>query len=408
MSMQLTPDIIAQLGKKSFPVPISIIENSLVRDIDDLVLGLLPRRLAVVDDKYTHEAYGEKVFRALKAKGAEHVFFEKSPEADDEAVEYVRGQTKNCDALVAVGSGTINDICKYAAALDGKPYVVFPTAASMNGYLSANASIRVEGYKKTCKATMPLAVFCDLSVIEDAPLRLNKSGFGDSLARPTAQADWLLSHLVLKTPYDETPFQMLADLEPQLLAEARGILLGDKDTLALLMRVLLLSGLGMTLAGGSYPASQAEHMIAHSYGMLVASGQWPVAGVTLHGEEVGVTTLYMAEMQEKLLRSSPVFRDGDFPEEKITALFGAHAAAEARKAFAEKWDIVQQSAISHWPNIADTIERVTIPATRIFALLKSIEAPIAIEGLGWDKGAFFEAATHARYLRERFTFLDLI
>ena len=42
-----------------------------------------------------------------------------------------------------------------------------------------------------------------------------------------------------------------------------GIAKGDISAVELLMQVLLLSGLGMTIAGGSYPASQAEHMIAH-------------------------------------------------------------------------------------------------------------------------------------------------
>ena len=32
------------------------------------------------------------------------------------------------DALIAIGSGTINDLCKYASAQDGKPYAVFATA----------------------------------------------------------------------------------------------------------------------------------------------------------------------------------------------------------------------------------------------------------------------------------------
>ena len=102
-------------------------------------------------------------------------------------------------SLIAVGSGTINDLCKYAAHLDRKPYAVFGTAPSMNGYTSANAAITVNGLKKSLAATMPAGVFLDLAVLAAAPPRMIRSGLGDSLCRPTAQADWLLSHRLTAT-----------------------------------------------------------------------------------------------------------------------------------------------------------------------------------------------------------------
>ena len=70
-------------------------------------------------------------------------------------VERLRRACAHADALVAVGSGTINDLCKYAAAKDGKPYAVFATAPSMNGYTSKNAAITVDGHKKSLPAGAP-------------------------------------------------------------------------------------------------------------------------------------------------------------------------------------------------------------------------------------------------------------
>ena len=37
-----------------------------------------------------------------------------------------------------------------------------------------------------------------------------------------------------------------------------------------LARTLVLSGIGMTICGGSYPASQGEHLISHYIDMLSA------------------------------------------------------------------------------------------------------------------------------------------
>ena len=52
----------------------------------------------------------------------------RDPHADLPTVEAVRGRSAAADALIAVGSGTINDVTKYAAACDAKPYAVFATA----------------------------------------------------------------------------------------------------------------------------------------------------------------------------------------------------------------------------------------------------------------------------------------
>src|SRR6185503_1006992 len=122
-----------------------------------------------------------------------------------------------------------NDLCKYAAARDGKPYVVFATAPSMNGYTSMNAAITVDGHKKSLPAATPTGVFMDLEVMAAAPARMIRAGLGDSLCRPTAQADWLLSHHLMGTPYRNAPFAMLADDESTLFEAPDALVRGDLD-----------------------------------------------------------------------------------------------------------------------------------------------------------------------------------
>ena len=126
-----------------------------------------------------------------------------------QTVEVLRRASADADALVAVGSGTINDVCKYAAAKDGKRYAVFATAPSMNGYASKNAAITIDGHKSSLAAASPVGVFMDLAVLCAAPARMIRAGLGDSLCRSTAQADWLLSHHLLGTPYRHAPFALL-------------------------------------------------------------------------------------------------------------------------------------------------------------------------------------------------------
>jgi glycerol-1-phosphate dehydrogenase [NAD(P)+] len=122
--------------------------------------------LAVVSDQTTHAVLGERVERALKgAYNVQSVVLPAAPHPDEEAVETVRRLTASADALIAVGSGSINDIAKYASAQDRKPYAVFATAPSMNGYTSLSAAITVHGHKLSLSAQAPTGAFFDLEVL---------------------------------------------------------------------------------------------------------------------------------------------------------------------------------------------------------------------------------------------------
>jgi glycerol-1-phosphate dehydrogenase [NAD(P)+] len=209
----MNQDTIAKLIKGEYPDPDNggcftvptrsvVIEKSLLgmeaQLVDRLGMG---KNLAVVSDAHTFAALGHRIETALSSIArVQPVRLGAQPHPDMQTVETIRRQTTPADGLVAVGSGTINDLCKYASACDGKPYVVFGTAPSMNGYTSVNASITVHSFKKTLPANGALGVFLDLEVLSHAPLRMIRSGLGDSVCRSTAQADWLLAHLLLGKP----------------------------------------------------------------------------------------------------------------------------------------------------------------------------------------------------------------
>lgn len=397
------------LKKKLPELPLVVIEQSLKRDIDDIVCGLWPdMKLAVVDDENTAAAAGDRIFKALSSRfECAHVTLPSGAVASDEMLSWVRTGCEKADALVAVGSGSINDLCKYVSHKSSKPYLVIPTAASMNGYVSANASIRVQGYKQTLPGHMPKAVLCDMKVICAAPIRLNRSGLCDSLARSTAQADWLLSHLVLGTDYDDDIYTPLLEIEEELLQNARGIVKSDAKSLEILLQTLLISGFGMTIAGGSYPASQAEHMVAHTYGMMKSTQPLPR---TYHGEEIGVTVLTMARMQEELLRGKPVFRHTVFDEQQIKKNFGTRVTKEARDMFEDKveWMKNKKGNVENWQDIANKIDAVTLSVNRLQRVLEELEAPINPEMLEWNAQYYKTALNSARFMRDRFTFLDLV
>ncbi len=398
---------------KPLPVPIRsiVLEPSLAGREAELVSALgLGRTLAVVSDPQTEEALGSRVKRALSGSARlVPVVLPPRPHADQDTAEAIRQAGREADAFVAVGSGTINDLCKYAAAGEHKPYVVFATAPSMNGYTSKNASITVGGLKRTLPAAVPRGVFMDLGVLAAAPPRMIRAGVGDTLCRPTVQADWLLAHLLRGDPYLELPFELLAADEARLLAEPEALLAGELAAMGCLASALTLAGLGMTYCGGSFSTSQGEHLISHFLELTEKQ-----AGDSLHGEQIGVTTLTMARLQEKLLGSErpQVFACG-LREADFLRRYGPELGPECWREFSPKLlDPAGAAALnarlaSGWESMRARIAQVSMPAERIAGALRRLGAPLEPREAGWGQEAYREAVLHAAEIRNRYTFLDL-
>jgi glycerol-1-phosphate dehydrogenase [NAD(P)+] len=394
------------------PVRTVVIEEDLAGREADLLGALeLGERLAVVSDPTTSQVLGERVVNALETIAwVQSVVLPERPQADLATVERIRSETQAASALVAVGSGTINDLCKYASALDQKPYAVFATAPSMNGYTSVNASIAVDGHKKSLPAQAAAGVFFDLAVLAAAPVRLIRAGLGDSLCRSTAQTDWLLAHLLLGRPYREAPFALLAEDEAALLEAPEALVAGDLKATRRLVRTLALSGFGMTICGGSDPASQGEHLISH-YVDMMGDRAWPES---FHGEQIGVTTLTMARLQERLLnRPPPRVHPSAIDEAALIDRFGPELGRSCWQEFRNK-RVDRGAAIQlnrriakGWDEIRERIASIRRSPAQLLDTLRRAEAPTDPAELGWPEDFYRDALRHAREIRNRYTFLDL-
>lgn len=353
---------------------------------------------AVVTDEKTHHVLGKRVLDALAATSRTHISLGASPEPSLEYVEKIRKASAGSQAIIAVGSGTINDLCKYASMLDGKPYGIFATAPSMNGYISATASIMAEGHKQSFPCRPPKALLCDLDVIAAAPTRLIQSGLGDSLCRSTAETDWLLSHLLLGTEYMEEPFHLLAEFEEDLFNRGELLQRGDLESVALLMQTLIASGKGMQIAEGSYPASQGEHLIAHVMEMRHPE----LCHAKYHGEQIGVLTLLMANLQRKLLtRTAPPVLSWREPPEEWAETYRKKIPDAA---FVES---MNQKLHDEWDELCSRIRPYTLQPVYLRGVLEAAGAPTTVEELGWTREQAEAAAKLAPFTRDRFTFLDI-
>lgn len=422
VELEVRPDTIDQLLEGTYidpdtglPVGVTtrsmVIAPSLAGSEADLIEALgFGKTVAVVCDTTTHEVMGARIERAMgRSHRVMSVVLPNGVHPDGETVDAVRSATIGADALIAVGSGTINDLSKYASAQDKKPYAVFGTAPSMNGYTSVNAAITLHGHKMSLPAHAPVGAFFDLAILSAAPKRLIRAGLGDSLCRTTSQADWLLAHLLFDKPYRTLPFALLKDDEGPLFAESAALVRGDQEAMERLVRTLNLSGFGTAIVGNSEPGSQGEHLISHYIDMFAK----PTRPLIYHGEQVGVTTLSMARLQEAMLQSPPVLKANTQTEADFVDRYGPQVGKSCWDEFskkrldARKTEAVNARIAERWDDIREKISAVLLPSMHLQSVMAATGAELTPEKIHLDRPFYNKALLHSREIRNRYTFLDL-
>ncbi|MFL5331845.1 MAG: iron-containing alcohol dehydrogenase [Geminicoccaceae bacterium] len=384
-----------------------VVADSLAGAEQELVASLgLGSRLAVVADERTWTALGQRVAAALP--GAEAVVLD-HPKADEATADLLQERTRHADALVAVGSGTLNDLCKYVTHRTGRSCAVFATAPSMDGYVTTTVSITRGGLKLSLPAQAPVGVFFDLGVLAAAPLRMVRAGLGDTVCRSTAQVDWLLSHLLLDTRYAETPYRLMATDEPLLYAQAHRLPAGDLGAMLLLTRMLILSGLGVLVTHTSHCGSMGEHSISH----FIDTFARPHPG-TLHGEQVGIATWSMARLQAAMLDSAepPRLRPLAMDEARFDRAYGPLASSCLNAVRAKPYDVsaadrLDRRLAERWPSMRERLLAVMLPAAEVERVMRDAGAALEAGELGVEPTFYRRAVGHAHELRDRYGFLDL-
>jgi glycerol-1-phosphate dehydrogenase [NAD(P)+] len=179
---------------------------------------------------------------------------------------------------------------------------------------------------------------------------------------------------------------------------------GEAGAIETLVRLLVLSGLGMVLAGSSAPASQAEHLVSHHLDMMAHPA-------SLHGEQVGVATLSISRLQQRLLASPqpPALRPAPVDEAAILRHFGPELGPACVAELAAKpLDPAAAARLAaDWPAVSARLGQVMLPTADLVAALNAAGAPTTPAGLGIPDQLYRDALTYARAIRSRYTCLDL-
>lgn len=287
---------------KSHKVDIQAIRvgSGVIQELPGILRDLGASHIFLVADNYTYEAAGRQVEQLLDQAGLAYhkrVFQTETPLVPNEYAlgSVLAAMTSQDDMLLAVGSGTLNDVTKYVSARTGMPYVIAATAPSMDGYASTVAPTILDGFKTTLPAVYPAAIVADVDILKDAPMPMLTAGFGDIIGKFTSLADWRLSHQLNGEYYCPEVAGVIEAAVETCAANAKALAQREPQAIQAVTEALILSGLAMGMVGVSRPASGAEHQMAHYWEMdaLRRGEEHP-----LHGNAVGVGTVLAASLYE--------------------------------------------------------------------------------------------------------------
>ena len=190
----------------------------------------------------------------------------------------------NAGYLVGLGGGKPIDIAKMAADERGCGLFSVPTAASHDGIVSGRGSVPDGDTRHSVAAHPPLAVVADTELIAAAPWRLTTAGCADIISNYTAVKDWQLAHRLKNVEYSEYAGALSQMTAEMLVDRSASIKRGLEESAWVVVKALVSSGVAMSIAGSSRPASGAEHLISHQLDRLSPDA-------ALHGHQVGVASI---------------------------------------------------------------------------------------------------------------------
>lgn len=377
----------------------------------------------IIADCHTYTAAGRAVADHLDAAGIPHsqfVFDDEDLVPDEHAIGSILMRfDQTCDVILAVGSGTINDMSRFVSSRLRLPYVIVATAPSMDGYASSVAPLITNNLKTTYSATVPKAIIADVDVLAQAPQAMIAAGFADILGKYTCLVDWKLSALINGEYYCDAVVDMTKKALARTVALRDQLAQRDKQAVQRLMEALILTGVAMSYVGTSRPASGAEHHLSHFWEMrFLFEGRKPV----LHGTKVGIACRLVLKLydylrsqglQKEQIPSLPIQYDFAAWEAEIKRAYGKGAAEVLElERTAKKNDLKQRqerlhAAAEHWDEIQELIG--TLPTSaELAAHLQAVHGAAFPQEVGLTAATVWDGIVYCKEVRNRYTILQLL
>lgn len=266
------------------------------------------KKAVLVSDQNTFSACGEKVLHLLEVNSFEvkNRIFQTGNTVlipNESALADVDSQIdSDTQVIIGVGSGVINDICKFVSFQHHIPYMIVATAPSMDGYASTGAALILNGMKVTLNGQVPTWIIGDINVLKKAPLEMIRSGVGDILGKLSCLNDWKISALINDEYFCPEIYDMVMRQVDSCRKDIHLYLKRDSDCIKRLTESLILVGIAMAYVGNSRPASGSEHHLSHFYEVINLMNHRPYFP---HGIDVAYGTAVSCFLREKLCSLCP-------------------------------------------------------------------------------------------------------
>ena len=366
--------------------------------------------ILVVLDENTYNFAGSICSKALNTCNHRYMIFKTNVPLipNEDAVLNLQSQLKTTDLIIGVGSGVIQDLCKYVSFNAKLPYFIIPTAPSMDGYASSTAIMTFNGVKTSIPCKPPKAIICDTNLLKNAPLRMIQSGYGDILGKISALNDWKLSSLINGEYFCNKIYRLTEKSLKNVLKLTKQLKMRKPVAIKALMEALLITGISMSYLGNSRSASGSEHLLSHFFedlGMINGESYLP------HGIDVAYSTYITCKLRNKLLKAklpNKIYQpDRDTFVREMNKMF--KNSAEKLILNQDKFDeSIKERALSY--NNEKDIKKILKKASNPDKVKKLIEE------IGLDINEFYKTYTqekidkaiiYAKNVRTRFTVLHL-
>lgn len=382
------------------------------------------KKVYVACDEITYGIAGEKVMNILHDANIDakaHVFTGGRFIPNEESLgKLMIDAPRDLDLVVAVGTGSINDMCRFFSYQMNVPYAIVATAAPMDGFASSGAALMVDNIKQTIPAQTPLFIIGDTDILCGAPARMISAGLGDLLGKFTCLNDWRISKIINDEYYCDTVVNLVKDCIENVLKNADKAASRDPKVIGDIMEGLVLTGVAMSFVGNSRPAAGCEHHLNHYWEAIeIQNGQIPV----LHGIEVGLAEVVILKMTEFLRESRPDFDaarakakqyDQAAWEAKMKEVYGTASDAiielehESKKNEPEgrlkRIDKIEEN----WDEIVQLMNDYMPTSDRMIEILKSLDAPYFPSQVGFSDEMLYNALVYGKENRARYTMLSMM
>lgn len=390
--------------------------------VGDVINELGYKHIFVVCDVNTYEAAGKYVEDNLRKNNIDYklyIYEDKELVPDETSCgRLFQRITKDIDLLLAVGTGTLNDICKFTSYQLGLDYIVFASAPSMDGFVSDGAALVTDHVKTTYHAHVPVAVIGDTDILAEAPMEMIVAGLGDILGKYTCLLDWKMANLIEGEYICDFVIDLVKNAIEACVKYGPKIKERDKTAVQAVMEALVLSGTCMSFVGNSRPASGSEHHQSHYWEMqFQMENKKPV----LHGIKVGVGMISSISMYQRLIKETIDFDslkniefDYDAWVNKVKDCYkDAASGIIALEEKAKKNDIDKRNKRldimkDKWDDITKLVNDSLPKLEEMEELMSNLNAPINPKQIGVSSKLVEDAIILAKEVRDRFTLLQIL